>query len=105
MNRSKGGAMLRAMLWLLGVPPAAQALDAAAVKQLAAEDSDSKLEAINKLVTSGDTAALPIFKALQDDVLQVYQGRVALPPATGVRDALTGEAIDVAGATPDRKST
>src|SRR4030067_585021 len=101
MNRSNGWTMLLAMLWLLGVTPAAQALDAAAVKQLAAEDSHSKLEAINKLVTSGHTAALPIFKALRDEVLQVYQGRVVISTDTGVRDALTGEAIDVAGATPE----
>ena len=94
--------ILLALLWLLGMAPAAQAIDAATVKQLAAEDSDNKLAAINKLVTSGDAAAIPILKAMQDDTLQVYQGRIVISTETGVRDALTGETVDVAGATPTR---
>ncbi|MBS1246673.1 MAG: urea transporter permease subunit UrtB, partial [Proteobacteria bacterium] len=89
------------MLWLIGMAPAAQALDAAAVQQLAAEDSDIKLAAINKLVASGDAAAIPVFKAMQDDVLQVYKGRVVISTDTGVRDAVTGQAIDIAGDAPE----
>jgi len=101
MNRSNGWMTFLAMLWLMSIAPAAFALDAAAVQQLAAEDSDSKLAAINKLVTSGDAAAIPILKAMQDDTLQVYQGRVVISSDTGVRDAVTGQAIDVAGDAPE----
>jgi urea transport system permease protein len=71
----------------------AYALDATAVKQLAAEDSDAKIEAINKLVAEGDPAALPLLKAMQDDQLQVLRGRLVIVTDAGTRDALTGEAL------------
>jgi urea transport system permease protein len=87
------------LLWLVGVMPVAQALDPAAVKQLAAEDGDLKLEAINRLVTEGDAAAIPLFKAMQDDGLQIFNGRVVIVDASGAKDAVTGEAVD---APPDQ---
>ena len=49
---------------------AADALDGAAAKQLGDEDGDAKLEAINKLIAAGDIAAIPIFKAMQEEALQ-----------------------------------
>lgn len=93
--------MLLVMLCLLSITPVAQALDANAVRQLAAEETDSKLEAINKLVTAGDAAVIPIFKAMQDDRLQVYQGRVVVSSDTVVRDAMTGQTLDITGNAPE----
>jgi len=87
------------LLSLIGVLPTAQALDPATVRQLAAEDGDTKLAAINKLVTAGDVAALPLFKAMQDDTLQVFNGRLVIVAEGGLRDAVTGEAVN---APPDK---
>jgi urea transport system permease protein len=86
-----------AFLWLCltAATPAALALDAATVRQLAAEESDAKLDAINKLVASGDPAALPVLKAMQDDTLQTFDGRVVIVAPEGVRDAASGEALNV----------
>jgi urea transport system permease protein len=81
-------------LWLLGAAPLAQALDAATVRQLAAQDGDAKIEAINKLVAAGDVAAIPLFKAMQDDALQVFNNRVVVVTESGVKDAVSGEAVD-----------
>ena len=49
--------------------PARAALDPAAVKQLAADDSDAKIAAIQQLGASGDPDALKVLKALADDAL------------------------------------
>src|SRR4030066_186480 len=101
MTQSKCWTMLLALLWLMGIAPAAQALDMGAVKQRAAEDSDIKIEAINKLVTSGDAAVIPIFNAMQDDALHAFRDRILIATDTGFRDAQTGQAIDVGGDAPE----
>lgn len=82
-------------LWMAGVIPASYALDAATVKKLAADDSDAKIEAINKIVADGDAAALPVLKAMQEDQLQRAGARVVIVTDAGVNDALTGEAVTV----------
>ena len=82
------------VLWLAGIP-AAHALDAAAVKQLAADDGDAKIEAINKLVTEGDAAAIPLLKAMQDDQLHTHNGKVVIVTDAGAKDPLTGETAKV----------
>jgi urea transport system permease protein len=82
------------LFWIGVIPPAAHALDAAAVKQLAAEDGEAKIEAINKLVATGDIAAIPLFKAMQDDALQVFNGRLVIVAGGGVKDAVTGVTLD-----------
>lgn len=88
-----------ALFWLAGIVPAAVAIDANVAMQLAAEEGDAKLEAINKLVTAGDVAAIPIFKAMQDDALHVFNGRLVVVADDTAKDALTGEAVD---AQPDQ---
>ena len=87
------------LLWFFGALPMAHALDPAAVRQLAAEDGDTKLAAINRLVTEGDVAAIPLFQAMQDDALQIFNGRVVIVTESDVKDAVTGEAVS---APPDR---
>ena len=84
---------------LIGFPPAAYALDASVLKQLVTEDSDAKLEAVNKIVTAGDAAAIPIFKAMLDDALYLFNGRLVIVADGNAKDALTGEAVD---APPDK---
>jgi urea transport system permease protein len=78
---------------LLGAAPCALALDGATVAQLAAEDSDAKIEAINKLVTDGDPAALPVLRAMQDGQLFAFDKRVLIVTDTSVTDAASGEAV------------
>jgi urea transport system permease protein len=94
MTRNVWSRMAFVLLSLIGVLPVAQALDPVTVRQLAAEDGDSKLAAINKLVSAGDVAALPLFKAMQDDALQLFNGRLVIVTAAGTNDALTGEAVN-----------
>jgi urea transport system permease protein len=90
-----GGWLLAFVLaFLTGFTPAAYALDAALAKQLAAEDGDIKIEAINKIVASGDAAAVPVLKAMQDDLLQLINGRLVIVADGSVKDALTGVPVD-----------
>ena len=93
MGRNGWWRVTFAVLWMFGAIPAAYALDAAVAKQLAAEDGDAKIEAINKLVAAGDAAAIPLLKAMQDDQLQLFSGRLVIVTDAGIKDALTGEAI------------
>jgi urea transport system permease protein len=72
----------------------ANALDPNLAKQLAAEDSDAKLEAINSIAASGDAAAIPLLKAMQDDALQLFGERLVIVAGSSAKDALTGEAVD-----------
>jgi urea transport system permease protein len=72
----------------------ATALDEAAVRQLDAEDSDAKIEAINKLVIAGDATAIPILKAMQDDALSSFNGRLVIVADGKATDVLTGAAVD-----------
>jgi urea transport system permease protein len=91
--------ILFAALCLIGSVQTVHALDAAAVNQLAADDSDLKIEAINKLVAQGDPAAVPIFKALLSDALQLFNGRLVIVAEDGVKDALSGDPV---AAAPDK---
>ncbi len=81
------------VLCTMGAIPSAHALDATVVEQLAASGSDAKIEAINKLVTAGDAAAIPLFKAMQGDELLLLGGRLVIVTDSGAKDALTGEAV------------
>ena len=87
------------LCWTVGATPAVHAFDPALATQLAAEDSDAKLAAINKLVASGEAGALALLKAMQDDALQLFKGRLVIVAGGSVKDALSGEAID---APPDK---
>ena len=89
-----------AAFWLLAAAPAAHALDADALGQLAAEDSDAKIAAINKLVAGGDAAAVPILRAMQNDELQIVNGRLIIV-TDEYRDAVTGEVVDLGDAQPE----
>jgi urea transport system permease protein len=81
------------ILWLLGISPSAHALDPALAKQLAAEDSDAKLDAINKIAVSGDATAVALLRAMQDDALQMFNGRLVIVAGSSVKDALSGEPV------------
>ena len=82
------------VLLCLAAAPAAHALDPKAVQQLAAEDGDAKLAAINKLVTEGDVAAIPLLKAMQDEGLQIFNGRVVIVADGVSKDAVSGEVLN-----------
>ncbi|MSP37411.1 MAG: urea ABC transporter permease subunit UrtB [Deltaproteobacteria bacterium] len=80
-------------LWLAFSAPEVIALDTALIQQLAAEDSDVKLDAIAKLAASGAASAVPLLKAMQDDALRLFNGRLVIVAGSSVTDALTGESI------------
>ncbi len=78
------------LLWLLALPALA-ALDPAVVKQLATDDSDAKIAAIQTLGASGDREALTLLKALaNDELLATPDGQVFLMPEETAIDAVTG---------------
>ena len=76
--------------------PAAHALDAEVVKQLAADDNEAKIEAINKLVAEGDPAAVPLLKAMQEAALQLAGSRLVIVGDDAVKDAVSGQTIEPA---------
>jgi len=81
------------LLCNLGAFSLAYGFDLATLKQLTAEDSDLKLEAIAKLIASGDAAAIPLLQAMQDDALQLFKNRLVTVSEGAVKDALTGEPV------------
>ena len=78
--------------------PVARALDEAALNQLAAEDSDAKLEAINGIVAAGDPAAIPLLRAMLNENLQRSGTRLVIVADDKVTDALTGTTVDASTA-------
>jgi urea transport system permease protein len=94
-NRTAWWRIAVVALWLTGLSGAAHALDPSIVTQLTTEDSDTKIEAINKLVADGDTAAIPMLKAMQNDELYVGDGRLFIVTETDTKDAFTGETVEV----------
>ncbi len=93
--------LLILLLCLLPALPAWAALDPAVVKQLAAEDSDAKIAAIQQLGAGGDRAAVTVLKALANDELFVAGGTVFLLDGETALDAATGTAIAPAPETYD----
>ncbi len=80
-------------LWLCALPAWA-ALDPAVVRQLATDDSDTKIAAIQALGASGDRAAVALLKALaNDELLATPDGQVFLMPEETAIDAITGIAL------------
>ena len=78
------------LLWLCALPAWA-ALDPALVRQLAADDSDAKIAAIQQLGAGGDRAALALLKALANDELLVApDGQVFLMAEDKALDPVTG---------------
>lgn len=69
------------------------ALDAAVVKQLAAEESEDRIAAIQALGQAADPAALAVLEALSHDALYVANGRILLVADDKATDAATGEAL------------
>ena len=87
--------LLALLLFTLPALPAWAVVDPALVKQLAAEDSDAKIAAIQQLGASGDRDALKVLKALANDTLMATpDGRVFLMPEDKAFDAATGAEID-----------
>jgi urea transport system permease protein len=88
--------LLLSLFWLCA-QSAIAALDPALVKQLAAEDSDAKIAAIQQLGAGGARDAVKVLKALADDALfTTPDGRVFLMAEDKAFDAATDEEIDPA---------
>ena len=87
--------IFRSWLWLLlFAPMTALAIDAEALKGLAAEENDDKIAAISKLADSGELAAVPALQALFDGTLHVSpQGELMIVTDTSAVDAVSSKAI------------
>jgi len=83
------------LFWLLA-HPACAAFDPALVKQLADEDSDIKIAAIQKLGASADPAAGKLLRAMLDDALLVSGETIFLFDGEQALNALNGEVIEPA---------
>jgi urea transport system permease protein len=79
-------------LWFCALPAWA-ALDPAVVKQLAADDSDDKIAAIQKLGAGGSREALPVLKALANDELYVAGNLIFIMHGDKAVNAVTGADI------------
>ncbi|MFA6311485.1 MAG: urea ABC transporter permease subunit UrtB [Sterolibacterium sp.] len=84
--------LLALLLWLFALPSFA-ALDPAVVQQLAAEDSDLKIAAIQKLAQSADGQALKVLKAMNEEALFAAGDQVFLKDKDQAVDAASGAAI------------
>ena len=84
--------LLTLLLWLQALPALA-ALDPALVKQLAAEDSDAKIEAIRKLGASASPEAARVLKAMAEDALLVAGDRVFRQEGDQAIDAASGAPV------------
>ncbi|MEW6133491.1 MAG: urea ABC transporter permease subunit UrtB [Pseudomonadota bacterium] len=83
------------LFWFCALPAVA-ALDPALIGQLAAEESDDKIAAIEQLGASADRDAVKVLKALADDELYVGGDRIFLMEDDKAVDAASGEAIEPA---------
>ncbi len=84
--------LLSLLLWLTALPALA-ALDPVLVKQLANEDSDLKVAAIQQLGASASPEAARVLKAMADDALLVAGDTVFILDGEQAVDAATGAAI------------
>ena len=91
---------LLALLSLAFCAPAWAALDQAVLVQLGADDSDTRIEAIRKLVATEDPRAVAVLQALGNEALAlVDDGKRAVIVADGqIEDAATGAALGAAPA-------
>ena len=93
---------LRALACVLALlaAPASAALDPALVAQLGAEESDTRVEAIRKLVATEDPRVIEILKALDGDALALLDSgkRAVIVSGGQLTDAATGAAAGPAPA-------
>ena len=91
------------VLWfcLCVAPPALAALDPTLVEQLAADDSDDKIAAIQALAQSADPAALKVLKAMNEEALLTDGERVFIKDGERAIDAASGAEIAPAPANAD----
>ena len=82
--------MLLAVVWAL---PVHAALNPALIKQLAAEDGEEKIAAIQQLALMADTDAVSVLQALADDALLLDGDRIIRVEGERAFDAVTGQAI------------
>jgi urea transport system permease protein len=88
------------LLWLV-LQPAHAALDAAVVKQLAAEDSDAKIAAIQKLGATASPEARKVLRALSEEKLFTAGDRVFFQENDKAIDAASDQEITPAPANPE----
>ncbi|MCC7549150.1 MAG: hypothetical protein IT532_15420 [Burkholderiales bacterium] len=87
-----------AVLSALAPGRSALAVDAALISRLANDDVAGKVEAIGILVASGDPAALPLLRALQDgNLARTPTGQIIIAePEAAAKDAVTMLTLDPA---------
>jgi urea transport system permease protein len=103
-----GGTLMRHLLpVLIGLAvlvlcPSARAFDAATAAALSVGDSDTRIDALNKVIAESDAAALPFLEKLIGDSVKtsgdkvfVVDGDKAFDPVTGQPTELPADADDV----------
>ena len=77
--------------------PDSHALDRALVDRLASDDMMEKLDAIEKIAVSGETAALALLQAMQNgEIFLAQDGRAVIVSGDAVLDAATMQTLDPA---------
>ena len=90
--------LLPIFLLLAAALPAQAALDAAQVRQLAAEDSTEKVAAIRQLTQTADPDALRVLKAMADDSLFLAGDKTVIIEGEHAFDAASGDPIKLPAA-------
>ncbi len=85
--------LLTLLLWFAATLPALAALDSAALRKLADDDSDTKIAAIQKLAESADPRALEILTAMNSEALFAAKGKIYIKTADSLSDAISGSEI------------
>lgn len=84
-----------AFILLAYFPLAARALDAQAIGDLTAEDSDVRIAALGRIISAGDLQARPFLQSLLDDTVKKSDGKAYIVGDTGATDALTGAVVEL----------
>lgn len=94
--------LLAAALLAMTAGPAwaGSVVDSVIIETLAGEDSDAKIEAINRLVRDMPDQALPVLTAMAGDALYIAEGRLVTVDGDTVKDVVTGENLNPAPENP-----
>jgi urea transport system permease protein len=88
--------ILLALLVLIGGSPCLFALTADDLKPLAEDDFDAKSQALNRIIASGDAAALRVLEAMeQENVVATSDDRVLIQDGDVLKDPITGASVAV----------
>jgi urea transport system permease protein len=86
--------LLSLLLWFAATLPALAALEPAVLRQLADDDSDTRITAIQKLADSADPQALEVLKAMNSEALFATSEKLYIKNGNSITEALGGAELE-----------